>query len=253
MREFGHIEIRAQFAIDPDEQIETELGRHAEAVVVGRFEDGRVLLQVDADQEAAAGAAEVDDASEQRGGLVREEVPKRRAGKVDRDLRRGERRPRQGERFREVGANRPHLDIGVILRQLARRLAQVIAGDVDGHVRGRPDQAVEQIARLHAAAAAEFDQHHAGAEPLPHLGGELFHQLQLGARDVVLVEFADAIEEDRAALVVEVLAGELLRRPSQAVEHVVKEGASRFRFLALGGCRLDRRVNHSAHVLKQKH
>ena len=47
----------------------------------------------------------------------------------------------------------------------------------------------------------------------------------LGARRVVLGQLADAVEQLRAARVVEVLGRQLLERPRQPVEHVVGEAA----------------------------
>ena len=54
MAERREIEIRAQFAIGADQQIEVEGGRDALRVVIGGYEDRRILDHVDADDEACA-------------------------------------------------------------------------------------------------------------------------------------------------------------------------------------------------------
>src|SRR5436190_21068970 len=51
------IEVRAQLAVRPRQQIQIELRSDAVAVVVGRFQNFAALLQIDPDDEAAVSSA----------------------------------------------------------------------------------------------------------------------------------------------------------------------------------------------------
>ena len=95
--------------------------------------------------------------------------------------------------------------------------------DVDRQIGPRLAELFEQQPGLEAAAAAEFDQLAIRADRLGHLGGVALEDRQLGARQIILVELADLVEERRAAFIVKVLAGDVLLGPAQAVEHVVAE------------------------------
>ena len=57
MRESLHAEIGAQLAIDSREQIQIELRSNSQCIVVGRFDDRHIFLQIDADEQAAIIAA----------------------------------------------------------------------------------------------------------------------------------------------------------------------------------------------------
>src|SRR5205085_5424033 len=60
---------------------------------------------------------------------------------------------------------------------------------------------------------------------LGELAGGLLEDRALGARRVVLGQLADAIEQLRAARVIEMLGGKLLEGPREPVQHIVGERA----------------------------
>ena len=57
------VEIGAELAIDPGEQVQVERGALASGIVVGGPDDRFVFIEVETDQEPAAGADQVGDFS----------------------------------------------------------------------------------------------------------------------------------------------------------------------------------------------
>ena len=154
---------------------------------------------------------------EEGGALVRVEVADRAAEEGD--------QPRpglaRGRRALEVGlevADQPvDVEPGVLLDQRRGGFAGDLLGDVDrdvGAQGARVAHRVEQVAGLRGRAGAELDQRRRVARGGDDLGRALDQDLALAAGRVVLLELGDRLEELRAALVVEVLRRELLRRPA---------------------------------------
>src|SRR5262245_53645328 len=83
MPERSEVEIGAQLAVDAREQVEVELRRHPARVVVGGMQARRVLLEVDADQQAAARAGHGAGVLQEGGRLERREIADGGAWKVD--------------------------------------------------------------------------------------------------------------------------------------------------------------------------
>ena len=217
------VEVGAQFAIDPHQDVAVERGRDAPSVVVGGLDHARVLPQIDAEQESAAASTQPRRLSQQGERCLRREVAERRAGEVDHPS--GGSLPARGQaqRPREVGAQRQHLDVRVFLAQRPGRAAQVLARDVDGHVTGRVAQLVEEAPGLEAAATAILDEQATRPQQPGHLRRVPLHDAKLGARRVILLQLRDLLEQGRADLVVEVLARQFLLRGTQAAEHVGTE------------------------------
>ena len=59
------IEVRAELAVSPHEQVQIEFRGHAGAVVVGGLQNFAVFLKIDADDQAAAVAAEPANAPQE--------------------------------------------------------------------------------------------------------------------------------------------------------------------------------------------
>ena len=142
------VKIGAQFAVDPHQNVLVERGRDPLPVVVSGLDHARILLQIDADQESAATSAQSGRLSQQGERCLRSEVAESRAGKVDYPPGCSLLACRQAQRPREVGAQRQHLDVRVLLAQRAGRAAQVLARDINGHVTGRIAQPVEEARRV---------------------------------------------------------------------------------------------------------
>ncbi len=97
--------------------------------------------------------------------------------------------------------------------------------NVDGHIGRRLEEVIEQEARLRATPTAVLDEQTLLPEHLRHRAGVVPHDAQLGAREIVLVERANLLEELRPPLIVEELGGQLLLRLAQAAEHFFTEAA----------------------------
>ena len=77
----GEVEIRVEFFVDAFKQVQVECGRDALGVVIGGVEGVFVLLEIDADQQRAAGPELAGRIAEERYRLIRAKVADGRAGK----------------------------------------------------------------------------------------------------------------------------------------------------------------------------
>ena len=115
------------------------------------------------------------------------------------------------DRRRQYGPHRRD-DLPPVSRQqrleLRRRRQQQRSRDIDGHVRRRLDQLVEQQSRLQARAAPEFHQEASRSEAIRHPDRLLLQNRDLGPRGIVLLEACDVLEQPGAYFIVEELAGE---------------------------------------------
>ncbi len=219
VREGGRIEAGIQDAVEMAERVEVERRRHPLPVIVGRFEHGSVLLQVHADEQAAARPDGARDAVQERHRLVHGEVADGGARKVgDPGTARGGRR--QAHAAVVVGAQRRHLQRGVAVAYPGGGGFELSTAHVDGHVRRRGEQMIEQRAGLGAAAAAVLDEDATGADEPRHLRRGRGHDGVLGARGIVLLKAGDPLEQRGAALVVEQPAREPLLLLTQPFEHL---------------------------------
>jgi hypothetical protein len=123
----------------------------------------------------------------------------------------------------EVADDAVDVERRVLVGERGGAVAHGLLGDVERHV--APERAgalhrVEQHARLGRRARPELDQ--LGHARAAHdRVGVVPQDRALGPGRVVLREVADAVEQLRAAGVVEVLGRQLLERTGQAVEDVV--------------------------------
>src|SRR5262245_10218252 len=77
------IEMSAELAVDVGEKIFVELRGHAGAVVVGGLNNMSIFLEIDADEQAAAVAREIDQAGEKFAGVVGFEISDGRPWKIN--------------------------------------------------------------------------------------------------------------------------------------------------------------------------
>src|SRR5262249_17843934 len=94
-----------------------------------------------------------------------------------------------------------------------------------GEIGPRLEEMLQQQPGLEPAAAAELDDRTFRSDGVRHLLDVAAEDRQLGPRQVILIEFADLVEERRAALVIEILAGDVLLRAAKAPQHVVAESS----------------------------
>ena len=218
MGEGGGVEVSAQGGVHMGQDVAIETGGDAGVVVVGAQQYVRVLLRVNADDQAAAGLHEA-------GGVAQENVRRRRieiadagAGK-ERHPGQTRRRCRQLEGACEIGAGGIHGKVRIVVEHGAGGGHQVIFGNVHGHIGARA-AGVQQNANLGAAAAAVLHQAAAGG----HLGGDRpaigAQDGNLRSRQVILRQPRDGVEQLRAGGVVEELGRNRLLRQLQAAHHL---------------------------------
>ena len=216
------VEITAELAVDAAQDIGVERRGHAGGVVVGLFEHGSILAQVDPDEHAIVLREARAGGLQKRGGGGPRQIP--------------DARPQPGQ---ALGAFNELLNEGkpvVILshvgpdaeplesiEQLLGSALQGGTGDVHRHVE-QPRVGAEQRGNEHlrfvGTAAAEFGEvHPMGHESDDSIGvpGEDF---AFGARGIVLRELANPLEKLGADFVVDEPTGESLGRGGQARAHV---------------------------------
>src|SRR5690349_11729495 len=94
----------------------------------------------------------------------------------------------------------------------------MLARDVDRRVERELGQRLDQQSRLDARAAAELDQGTCRSRPPADLTGAPPQDLGLRAREIVLGQLADLVEQGRAARVVQELRGDGARVRGQSVD-----------------------------------
>ena len=82
--ELGQIEVTAELAIDPGQQIQIEGRSHAEGVVIGRFDDPFRLLQIRPQQHRISSDQNPPDIAKHFCGRVEIEIANARSEKQDR-------------------------------------------------------------------------------------------------------------------------------------------------------------------------
>src|SRR6266516_2571718 len=77
------IEICAEFAVSPRQQVQIKLYGHAFSIIVGALKNIAILLQIDTDEQSAILAANVGDATKEHGRFVRFKIANSVSGKID--------------------------------------------------------------------------------------------------------------------------------------------------------------------------
>ena len=106
------VELRVQLAVDPGEQVEVERRADPATIVVRRPDDRRVLVQVEADEQAAAPPDQARDRAQEPLRRGRPEVADRGPREVDDPTGRVRTRGRQLEVAGEVVAHRDDVERG---------------------------------------------------------------------------------------------------------------------------------------------
>src|ERR1051326_1956490 len=180
-----------------------------------------IFLEIDADEQATALARKVNKAGEKFAGRVRIEVANGRSRKINHASRRKLARQGQLERFEIIGRNWENLQRRKHFSKARARFLELLLRDVDRYINARIAQFFEQDARLRSRAGAETDQFDLRTERVPHLRAMQSQNLDLSARDVVLGQLADLLEQLRAMFVVEKFAGQFAWRLCQTAHNFV--------------------------------
>ena len=110
-----------------------------------------------------------------------------------------------------IATNGQNFERGHGVAQFDGGIEQPLLGDIDRDISDRVLELLEQHARLDSGARAETDQLDIRANRFRHLASVALQQLRLRARDVILGQFADFLEEIGAALIVKKFARERAR------------------------------------------
>src|SRR5205085_2347303 len=151
------IEITAEFAIDPREQVFVELRGHAGAVVVSRLENMSIFLEIDSDEQAAVLAGEVGQSRQKLAGTIRLEISNGRSRKINDAARRKFSRQRQFERLEIISRHGQDLKRRKHFLKTRARFFELLFGTLDRHVNVRLAQFFEQDPRLSSRPGAETD------------------------------------------------------------------------------------------------
>src|SRR5690606_20838306 len=215
---------RSDLAVESLEYVEIEFRGDALAVVIRPFEDPFVLDEIDANKKPASLSAPPGD--------VLHEAPRRRRGEVADsrariiyDLTRiGEIEVGELDEPGVVGVDGFYPEVGIIVGERLYRIYQVLFGYIYRHVSGGVLKVIQKEPDFPAAPAPELNKKAVFADRIRDRAYIVPHYRTLGTGEVILVERANLVEERRALLVVEELAGELLLPGFETLHHLVNEG-----------------------------
>ena len=186
----------------------------------------RVLLHVRANEHSAATTDEPGHSAQQSLRSARAEVADGRSREIDDAPGTGRQVGRKFERFREVGTDGPDSEPQIIVGQTGGSLLEMLARNIDGEIRGRAHERIENQPGFDARPAAVLDQCDIRPDPIGHRCSVLAQNSKFGPRRIILGQFADGVEEPRALGVVEVLARQPLVRPAESAQDFGAERGS---------------------------
>ena len=221
MHELRELEVRVVGGVDVGEHVEIELGGHTFAIVVRAKQLVAICVRIRAEEDQRVRPRELRELAEELPRFVGFEVADRRAWKEHDG---GAGRPlgdRQDESLRVVAEHRQDFERGERDIQRGRRLGELVGGDIDRHVGRRAIERREQHPGLATRTTARLD--HACVRPD---GGRdrrqrRLEQCELGARQVVVLDGGDSLEQIRTARVVEQLARQMFDRRAEPRDHLV--------------------------------
>ncbi len=207
------VEPPPEVAVDALQDVPVEACRHPLAVVVGGFEHGPVLAQVDPGEKAVSRGHGGAHPGDEVGGFRPLEVADVRTQPQDQPRFPGV-LPEEFQPVPVLPGDGENFQVLELPGQRGRAFLQGGPRDVDGNETQASlalDQGPDQQPRLDRRAAAELDESDAAGEKGGDLSGPLRQDGVLRPGQVVLGEAADLLEQLRAGLVVEVAAGQPLR------------------------------------------
>ena len=230
MRELADVEVGAELAVDPHQQVAVERRRHAERIVVGQQQVALRLHEVGADQQRVAGRqrrADVRRKASAPGGSKLPMFEPRNSVSVPAGAAPLARRPRRGPLRMSPGASRRRrvtpssaasVAAGAGRAPPARRRRD--ARSAGGRDRGRPRSASPASRRCPGRARRASRP---ARRARRSRGRAAASRSRLRARDAVPRQLADRLEQRRAERVVEVPRRQLPRRQRQVVLDVARE------------------------------
>ena len=215
MAERRQVEIAAELAVHPPQDVEIEPRRDAGGIVVGGVEHRLVLDAVNADDHRRAAAQDAAGLAKEFRRVLRLEIADRRSGK-EADARAIADLRRQIEVAREVGRHREHGDLRQVAPHRGCLLREKFRRDIDRHVGGDLRRGIEQDARLFRGAGAELDQRGGERNVGRHRARVARQNTQLGAGRIILGKPRDLLEQVRAGGVIKIFRRKPFRIVGQA-------------------------------------
>ncbi len=205
--ELFQIEVRAQFPIDPLEEIQIEGGGHAENVIVCRQHAAQIFNEVRTEEDDVPGFQILPDHPEKTFGHRRLEISDGAAEKEHQH---------RCIRLSQPGCRSQPVNIRVLdrhnsqlrnVRQVALAANQRRAGEVDRTIgqRTEPGEMRQDPKSLFTRAAAEFHDHGDIADMVRQVGGMFREQSQVGASKAVFWQQGDRFEQRCSEVIVEIL------------------------------------------------
>ncbi|MNT09273.1 hypothetical protein D3C72_1440510 [compost metagenome] len=233
----AHVEIGTDQTVHVAQHVQVEGGRDAQRIVIGGVEDGVILDQVDADQQAAIAVRIRAQAAQKGDRLLGRKIADRRA-RIEEQAPRVAHAVGQVQAAGEIQAQARHLDVRKALLQPAQRFAEEIVGNIHGHVLGRVQQR-EQAGSLGAIARAQVDQGAARPHGVRDLGAVASEDGRFRARRIVLGQGADGFEQFRTERVVQVFGrGPGIARQQAAADLGYRGRSGAGRFCVAGGIQI---------------
>src|SRR5581483_9943429 len=153
------IEVRVQFTIDALQFVDNERARHAQRIVVSRFQYGPILLQIGAKQQRVATMQNAANPAYEIRGFIPFKVSN--VGPEEQDkcgsITFGQRR----QRLKIICGISVNAQVGIRIQQRVRTFFQSRRRNIDRHeeqLASLADERFDNLARLFRAPATEFDQ-----------------------------------------------------------------------------------------------
>lgn len=210
MTETVEVEVRVQLAVDAGQDVLVERGRHPRCVVVGRQEDVGCLSKIGSEQHRAAAPQRATHCAEKRDRHVVLVVSDRAADEEHEQRAIARALGRRPQRLLVGAVERRDLDLTLFAREAGdafvegrrRHVRREIAAPA--LLRGQRPQQDLSLRRRPCAELEHVEGTAGDASRVAHdVAGVSVEDRLLGARQVVLRQLGDALEQRRAGRVVE--------------------------------------------------
>src|ERR1035441_3479604 len=231
------LEVSIELAVQARQNVLVKLRRNSLRIVVGGQKNLRTLGEIGAQQQSVARAQRPADAAKNLYGLVWFEIPNARSD-VEHQLAPADATQR-GYASGVVGDDGIDSQPGKLPPELRFRLLQRGRRNIN-RVKQRSalpaQQLLNQDAGLAGGAGAEFDQGQRRSGMLQDIARVRLQDRALGAREIVLRQLGDLLEQRAADVVVKQFRRQPLGRRTQALEYFQGDGVVRQELKLLASC-----------------
>src|ERR1022692_4839546 len=237
MAEAIELEVSIELAVQARQNVLVKRRRNSLRIVVGGQKNLRTLGEIGAQQQSVAGAQRSSDAPQNPYGLVWFEIPNTRSD-VEHQLAPADATQR-GYASGVVGDDGIDPQPGKLPAQLRFRFLQRGRRNINRvkQCAALPaQQFLNQNAGLAGGASAEFDQSQRRSRMLQDIARVRLQDRALGAREVVLRQLGDLLEEGRADVVIKQFRRQPLGRCTQTLEYFQGDCVVRQELKLLASC-----------------